>query len=302
MAIKTIKSSKFEWTYVTDFGSDDLSHLKKNFKFHPLDLKDCAGELQRSKIDTYKNYLFIVLQLPVVNGRKVSINQIYFFLGKNYLVTITKDRSKVLNNLFYKIVNNPKMKEEAFSLGSGYLFYKISDSLLRSGWSVHTKIDKDVARVESDIYEGRGKKSVFEIAELRRLVLQLKAIIDPQKIVTNSMSRTTFSFIDHEMNVYFDDLDDFVEKNWLTIEGHKERLLNLQEINESLISYRTNQIMKVLTIFSVLLLPLTLLSGIYGMNIDLPLSERPTFVWSLFLGLLMIITGIFIYLKKKDWI
>lgn len=302
MAIKTIKSSKFEWTYVADFGSDDLSHLKKNFKFHPLDLKDCAGELQRSKIDTYKNYLFIVLQLPVVNGRKVTINQIYFFLGKNYLVTITKDRSKVLNNLFYKIVNNPKMKEEAFSLGSGYLFYKISDSLLRSGWSVHAKIDKDVARVESDIYEGRGKKSVFEIAELRRLVLQLKAIIDPQKIVTNSMSRTTFSFIDHEMNVYFDDLDDFVEKNWLTIEGHKERLLNLQEINESLISYRTNQIMKVLTIFSVLLLPLTLLSGIYGMNIDLPLSERPTFVWSLFLGLLMIITGIFIYLKKKDWI
>lgn len=302
MAIKTVKSSKFEWTYVTDFGSDELSYLKKNFKFHPLDLKDCAGELQRSKIDTYKNYLFIVLQLPVVTGRKVSINQIYFFLGKNYLVTVTKDRSKALNSLFYKIVNNPKMKEEAFSLGSGYLFYKISEVLLRSSWSVHTKIDKDVARVESDIYEGRGKKSVFEIAQLRRLVLQLKAIIDPQKIVTNSLSRTTFGFIDSEMAVYFDDLDDFVEKNWLTIEGHKERLLNLQEINESLISYRTNQIMKVLTIFSVLILPLTLLSGIYGMNIDLPLSERPTFVWSLFLGLLMIITGIFIYLKKKDWI
>lgn len=302
MAIRSIKSDNFDWYYLTDFSEVEANFLKSNFKFHPLDLKDCAGEVQRSKIDSYRNYLFMVIQFPELNGRKVSINQVYVFIGKKFLITIAKSKMKVLNNLFYKTLHNKKVKDDVFSDDPGYLLYKVLDSLLRFSWSIHPKLDADVRHIESEIYEGRGKKAVFDVAALRRVILQLKAIIDPQKIVTNTLSRLDASFLSKDMMVYFDDLDDFVEKNWLSLESHKERVSNLQEVNESLISYRTNQTMKVLTIFSVALMPLTLLSGIYGMNIDLPFSHSPIFVWILFATLALAIFGILFYFKKKDLI
>ncbi|MDX9893074.1 MAG: magnesium transporter CorA family protein [Patescibacteria group bacterium] len=304
MAIKTLKLNELSWHYLTDFSQEELNFLKKNFKFHPLDIKDCAGETQRSKIDVYHNYFFLVLQLPYLNKnqKKVDVSQIYFFVSKDYVITISRDRIKDLNTLYYKIVNNQKMREEYFSQGSGYLLYKILDSVLRGSWVVHNYLEQEVRRVEFDIDEGRNKKSVFDIAFLRRIILQLKAIIDPQRILTNNLSRINIKFLNKEMLLYFDDLDDFIEKNLFILDGYKDRVLSLQEINESLISFRTNSVMKILTIFSVALLPLTLLSGIYGMNIDLPFAHDPTIIWTLFLLLLGVIGGILIYLKKSDWI
>lgn len=302
MSVKTIKSNTIEWHYLNDFGVDEYTFLKKNFKFHPLDLKDCAGEPQRTKIDVYKNYLFIIFQFPYFEGKNVKIIQVYFFVGGNYLIVMTKDKVKVLNNFFYKTINNIKFKEESMSQDSGYLLYKILESLLKNSWMIHARLDNQIKKVEADVYEGRGKKSVFEIADLRRTILQLRAIIDPQRITANSLSRVNVNFLDKEVLHYFDDLDDFVEKNWFSLEGYRDRVLNLQDINESLISYRTSQIMKILTIFSVALLPLTLLSGIYGMNVDLPFAHTTNVVWSLFGLLVIFIVGMFLYLKKKDWI
>jgi len=304
MAIKTVKTKDFTWYYLTDFSNEELAFLKKTFKFHPLDLKDCAGEIQRTKIDIYKNYFFLVFQMPFLekDKRRVSVSQIYFFVGKDYLVTISRSRMKSLNNIFYKVVKSQKFKEESFSKGSGYLLYIILDSLLRLNWSIHRYLDQEIGRVETEIDEGRGKKSVFDIAALRRLILQFKSIIDPQRLVTNTLSRINVSFLNKEMSIYFDDIDDFIEKNWFTLESYKDRVLTLQEINESLISYRTNKVMRILTIFSVALLPLTLLSGIYGMNVSLPFANKPDIIWLLFGFLALIIIGIFLILKKKDWI
>lgn len=304
MAIRTIKSEKFTWYYLTDFGPSELNFLKKNFKFHPLDLKDCAGEIQRTKIDTYKNYLFLIFQLPILDqaSTKVSINQFYTFVGKDYLITISKDKIKSLNTYFYKLLNSQTFRKEIFTKNSGYLLYKVLDTVLRSRWNIHANVDQEIRKVEKNIDEGRGGSAVFEIAALRRMILQLKTIIDPQKLVTNSLSRVNVSFLSKDIIVYFDDLDDFVEKNWFTLESHKDRILSLHEINESLISYRTSNVIKILTIFSVAFLPLTLLAGIYGMNIDLPFVGKPNTIWLLFIILIFLTTGVILILKKKDWI
>lgn len=304
MAIKTIKTAKFNWYYLTDFAKEELEFLKKNFKFHPLDLKDCAGEIQRTKLDVYKNYLFLVVQLPILDktNKRIGINQVYFFIGKNYLVTVARERIKPLNNFFYKMANNQRFKDEATLNGTGYLLYMILDALLRISWSVHGHLDSEIRQIEQDLDEGRGKRAVFNVASLRRLILQLTSIIDPQKLVTHTLSRINVGFLSKEMTVYFDDLDDFIEKNSVMINSYRDRVLSLQEINESLISYQTNRIMKILTTFSVALLPLTLLAGIYGMNINLPFANNPNMVWSLFGFLALIVFGIFFILKKIDWI
>ena len=304
MGVKIIKTTNFSWYYLNNFSEEELAFLKNNFKFHPLDLKDCASEIQRTKLDIYKNYLFLAVQLPFLDlaHKRITVNQVYLFVGKDYFITVTKERIKSLSNFFYKAINNQRFKEESFSKGPGYLLYRILDLLLRVSWSLPNYIDQEIKRVEDDLDEGKGKKVVFDIAYLRRLILQLKSIIDPQRIATNMLSKINVSFLSNEMLVYFDDLNDFIEKKWLTLDSYRDRVLSLQEINESLISYQTNRIMKILTIFSVALMPLTLLSGIYGMNIDLPLIQNPHLIWGLFGILALIVLGIFLILKKIDWL
>lgn len=304
MAVKTVKSNNLTWHYITDFGTAELNFLKKNYKFHPLDLKDCAGEIQRTKIDTYKNYLFLIFQFPVLDRKnnQVSVNQVYFFVGKNFLVTISKEKIKSLNAFFYKVINNQKFKNEVFFQDSGHILYKVLDTVLRSRWDIHRYLDSEIRLVEKDIDKVKGKSSVFKIAALRRVILQLKAIIDPQRLATNALSRIKVTFLGKDISVYFDDLDDFVEKNWFILEGYKDRILSLHGINESLVSYRTNNVIKILTVFSATFLPLTLLAGIYGMNVDLPLSSQPNLIWVLFTILIFAIIIVILIFKKKDWI
>ncbi|OGY47104.1 MAG: hypothetical protein A2840_00370 [Candidatus Buchananbacteria bacterium RIFCSPHIGHO2_01_FULL_47_11b] len=304
MTQRTLKHGSVVWYNITDFSPDDLKFLKSNFKFHPLDLKDCAGEPQRSKIDVYKNYVFIVLQLPDYqpDGVHVEASQFYIFLSKDYIVTITKGKFKFLNNFYYKVVNNLHAREHIFGQGSEYLLYRILDYVLRQRWKALFNLDDHIRRIELEIDEGQGKRAVLETAALRRTILQFKSILDPQRLVINTLSKLSVSFISKDSEIYFDDIDDYVDKVWFALESYRDRVISLQEINESLISYRTNKIMTLLTVFSVALLPLTFLTGLYGMNIDLPLGDRPVFVWSIF-GLLAAMITIIIYtLRRKDWI
>src|SRR3989338_785269 len=304
MLLKSLKKPNIVWHYITGLANEDLEFLKTNFKFHPLDLKDCAGEVQRSKIDIYNNYLFIVLQLPSFDQvrKVVTVDQCYIFVAKNYIITITKNKLKSLNNIFYKIANSPKSQENISSQGTGYILYKILDYVLSGRWEIIGYLEDKVQAVESHIESGQDEKLVFQIALLRRLILQFKSILDPQRLTINTLSRLKVSFLDQETLVYFDDLDDFIEKIFFSLESYRDRIITLQEINESLLSYRTNKIMKILTVFSVALLPLTFLTGFYGMNIDLPFASHPFSIWFLFGLLATLILLTFFILKKKDWI
>lgn len=304
MAIRSIRGKNLTWHYLTDFDQAELKFLKDNFKFHPLDLKDCSGEVQRSKIDIYRNYIFLVLQLPEhsFEDDRVTITQFYVFLGKDYLVVVTKAKLKFLNNLFFRVANNQSLKENIFNQGVEYLLYQILDDVLRQRWKTLGDIDQAIKKIEIDIGEGRGKKVVYKIATMRRLLIQFKTILDPQKLTVNALTRLDVKFIRKDMAVYFDDIDDYIEKVWFSLQSYRDRILSLHEINESLISYRTNKILTLLTLFSVALLPLTVLSGIYGMNIDLPFSNSPGLVWLGFVVLALANVIIFAILKRKDWI
>ncbi|OGY43250.1 MAG: hypothetical protein A3J62_00710 [Candidatus Buchananbacteria bacterium RIFCSPHIGHO2_02_FULL_38_8] len=304
MTVKTVKQEKITWYYFTEFSDNELRFLQENFKFHPLDLKDCGGEIQRSKIDIYKNYIFLVLQLPDFDNQsnQIVVKQMYIFIGKDYLITITKEKLKFLNNLFYKFVNNQRLRDRVFPQGSGYLLYRVLDYVLRQRWGFFYYLDEKLKTIEADIDEGRGKKVVFRIAKLRRLILQFKSIIDPHRLVMNTLSQNNIPILGQGIGVYFDDIDDYIEKVWFSLESYRDRVLSLQDINESLISYQTNKVMRILTVFSVALLPLTFLTGLYGMNINLPFANNQNVIWSFFGATAIIITVIFLLLKKKDWI
>ncbi len=304
MAIRTVKTKELTWYNIDDPNREVVDFLQEHFPFHPLDFKDVIGEAQFPKLDTYKSYLFIILHFPGLSNdrRQVTDNELDIFIGPDYLITIQKKRYKVLKDVFYRLLNNSRQRREYMSQGPGYLLYRLLEVLYRQSDSVVNNIGKRIRSAEKDVFE-ESKNMARALAEIRRHVLNFRAIIDPQRVVITQLAHINRSYMSKDLSVYYDDISDYLNKLWLISSSYYELIRGLHDTNESLISHRTNQVIKMLTVFSVALLPLTLLSGIYGMNIEgLPWAHRPEVVWLLYGGLLVFIIITIVYFRRKKWL
>lgn len=303
MALKIKTYNNISWVNIVEPTADDLQYLKSNYKFHPLDFKDVTGEAQRSKIDIYPSYAFIILRFPITykDSHLIGSHEIDIFLGKDYLVTVQRNKLKTLDQYFYKVANHHKLQQEIFSGKAALLLYHILKELYGSTMSLVDWLLKDINEVESQVYDEQTKKAVKTLAALRRNLLTFKTIIDPERLVIKTLAHLDKEYFSRDLENYFDDILDDIEKIYNILLNGKEIIDGLHQTNETLTSYRLNRVMRILTIFSVSLLPLTLFTGLYGMNLgSLPLIHNETLIWFIFGALAAVIVGIFIWLKKKD--
>ncbi len=303
MSIKTLTQKNLTWVSIDKIDEESLDFLKKNYNFHHLDLEDIQSEQQIPKIDTYKNYLFIVLHFPhwQANIQTLKPLEIDIFIGDNFIITIQRSKSKEMKNFFYRCMNNRKIKADWMSGSSGYLLYRLIEALLENTRPILTNIGKQLSIAENQIFEGeQDPQTIRKLAIHRRNILQFRRILEPQKFMIANLSHTRKTFLDEKLSLYFDDINDYLSKIWAIIESYKETVDGLHITVESMINQRTNKVISALTVISVSLLPLTLLSGIYGMNImGLPFAKNPVWVWSMFLGLAAIIVILIVIMRKK---
>ncbi len=304
MARKIIKFNKTTWVNIDDFTVAEREFLKKEYDFHPLDLKDCFELEQNPKLDIYDDYVFLILHFPQFNKslNRISFDPVAVFLGKDFVITIHQ-KFKKMKKIFYLCQQNAKIKKDFLDFGADYALYKLIYYFLsESNEPIINNLKKRIKDIEVAIYEDKKRKrSVREIAIVRRNILNLRSLVEPQKFVLKSLSLLNNSaIISPDLKVYFDDINDYISRVWMITSNHKELLDGLNETNESLISYQTNQIITTLTVISVALLPLTLFSSVYGMNISLPFAHHPGVVWAMFAAIFLIIFVILIYLKKKN--
>jgi magnesium transporter len=164
------------------------------------------------------------------------------------------------------------------------------------------KVDANIREIEEDIFVEDMPGVVQEISWVRRDIIALQRIVKPQISIVANLEHKDRPFIREELDVYFGDVLDHLYKAWDMLEDHRDVIEGLSDTADTLTSYRINEVMKILTIISVIMLPLTLLSGIYGMNIPLPLERSPySFILILLLMILMV-GGMLFYFKKKHWI
>src|SRR3989338_10907515 len=303
MAIKIKKYNNVSWINIIKPNNDDLKYLKENFKFHHLDYEDVTGESQHSKIDIYPSYAFIVLRVPVTHkdSKLLSSHEVDIFLGKDFLITIQEKKIKILNEYFYKIANNKKLQNQIFQGNAALLFYHVLEEMYGISIVVTDWLIKEINKVEKQVYDEQTKIAVKNLAIFRRNILNFKAIIEPQRFVIRTLVGLKNDYLSAEYENYFDDIADYIERIYALIATSKEIVEGLHETNEALTTFRLNRTMKILTVFSVSMLPLTLLTGLYGMNLNsLPFIHNEQLVWYIFGALILIIVGIFAFLKKKD--
>jgi magnesium transporter len=295
------------WINIENVSKADTEYLRQEFEFHPLDLKDCLGASQRPKIDIYDNYFFLVLHFPFLDKEQnvLRTSDLNVFLTKTHLITVQKKPIKHLNQLFGEIKDNRAGKAKMFQKSTGLMLYYILNKLYHFSLSIIDDLSTDLSEIEESIYAHKAKVAVRELAVARRNNLNMRGTLNPQRLVVNTLAHIQKDWFnkDGQLTLYFDDILDYLEKNWILLENQKEWIDGLRETNESLISYKTNAIITVLTVFSVAIMPLTLLTGFYGMNVKLPLAHNPMAIWAIF-AVVSFFTVMMIYylVTRREWI
>jgi len=303
--METVEWNGLTWVNIEPPTEQETEYLAQNYPFHPLDLDDCLSRIQRPKIDEYKEYLFLVFHFPVYNkeARVTNPGQLSVFIGKDYLITLHKGELKPLVALFRDCELNEDTRQEHFSQGTGYLLYRIIDRLVDYCLPIMSKISVNIDKAENDIFSSRGMpRAIGEISMLRRDVISFRRIIWPMRAVIATMEPRIRRFTTMDLAVYFGDMTDHVDKIWDGLDEFKEIIEGLNDTHDSLATNRTNEVMRMLTVIATVLLPLTLLAGIYGMNVPLPFQDSHYSFILIFVVWVIIVTGMLYFFRRNRWI
>ncbi|HMH40738.1 MAG TPA: magnesium transporter CorA family protein [Gaiellaceae bacterium] len=285
---------------------ETVNALRERFSWHPLDVEDVLSKRQRPKIDDYadEGYLFGVLHFPAYdkNVQRLNSGELDFFLGPDYLVTISNVELLPVTRLFNRVQEDERFREQLFSKGSGRLLYEVLDDLFDYCFPILDKIAYKLDSIEDDIEDRRSEEIVTDISKAKQEIISYRKIIKPQRPALRLLERRIERFLPENLELYFDDLVDASERIWDLLDNYKEVVEALESTNESVISHRQNDVLRILTVFSVILLPLTLISGIFGMNVLFPGEHTHAAFWAI-VGLMVgVIVGMIGFFKYKRWL
>src|ERR671930_712508 len=246
------------WINIERPRAVDRAWLEEHFDFHALDYEDVYSRNQRPKVDEYDDYLFVVLHFPAydkVVGR-LSAAELDVFLGPDYVITLPNEPIQPLEYLFERCRTREELRENLFCKGPGYLLYKIVDDCVDASFPMLRKMGNKLERLEQDIFEGRSKEIVRDLSNVKQEIINFRKIVRPQRAALRDLERTK-RYIPDDLEIYFDDINDASERIWDMLGNFKEVIEGLEDTNESVLSHQLNDVLRVLTAISVILLPLT---------------------------------------------
>ncbi|MFH1564286.1 MAG: magnesium transporter CorA family protein [bacterium] len=270
---QTIKNKKsLEWIDINSPSVKDLKKLQKKYHFNELDINDCLSLTHRSKIDYYDDYTFVIFLYPffVKETREIAAAEFDFWIGKNYLISVHKGNDNPLSNLFNECKKNEQTsKNKILTLPPERLMYEIHLRFVNYCMPMVKHLDADLNNIEKKIFSGYEKAMVKEISIIRRNITDYRKIVEPHKNILNKLMnnfKQNKIYSMSEKDVYYENLIDYAQEIWNALESFKERIEALQETNESLIGFKLNDTVSLLTIVSLILIPVNLLATVFGMN------------------------------------
>ena len=309
--VEEISAGGLRWVNIEHPGAAERAWLEEHFDFHALDIEDVLSRNQRPKIDEYPDYLFLVLHVPVFDRKagRLGAGELDLFVGPDFVVTLPNQALPPVEYLFERCRADENLREKLFSRGSGYLMYRLVDDSFDYCFPMLRKIGNKLDALEDEIFEGRSEDLVRDISNAKQEIINFRKVIRPQRPVLRDLEKVKSRYLasDLDLEIYFDDIVDAHERIWDMLENYKEVIVALEETNESILSHRVNDILRVLTAISVIVLPLTLLASIFGMNVGLPGGGDPVtgsdihfwVVVGIMLAILLAMVG---YFRKRRWL
>src|SRR6266542_3385786 len=289
------------WADVSDPTSRDFEELAEEFGFHHLSIEDCQNEHQRPKVEEYSGYYFIVLYEAELTGPhdRLELRELNIFLGKNYLVTVHSRPIRAIETakrLWHEWTDRSDQ-------GAGLLAYLLIDAIVDDYLPLLDLVSERMDDLEDSIFGEWRAESIEEIFSIKKKLLYLRRAITPLRDVFNTMLRREQPIFPREIHIYFQDVFDHLIRVADTIDTLRDMLRSTMEAYLSVAGNRMNQIMKRLTSISTILMSVTLIAGIYGMNFVLmpELRWRYGYVFAL-LSMIVVGLALYMYLKKVKWL
>ena len=305
--VEEIAAEGLRWIKIDEPGALEQARLEENFEFHALDYEDVLSRNQRPKIDVYDDYLFIVLQFPIFDSsaRRLGAGELDLFVGADFLITIPNQALQPVEYLFERCRQKEEIRDQLFSRGSGYLLYRLVDDGFDYCFPMLRKIGNKLNVLEGEIFEGHASQEIVrDISNVKQEIINFRTVIRPQRPVLRDLEKVKQRYLapDMDLEIYFDDIVDAHERIWDMLEGYKEVVEGLEETNESVISHRLNDILRVLTSISVIVLPLTLLASIWGMNVRVPGQNNLTDFYIITGVMVVLLIGLVAFFRRRGWL
>lgn len=286
-----------EGFYWIDADAEELAVLQPIFGMHDLAVEDCLNdEEQRPKIEIYENHYFIVIDSIRFDNEDIFLRSLNIFLGRHYIITVTNQKINELRSL------KPILWEQEVNRPDQFLYYLV-DLVVDNYFLVGDRIDSRIETLEEDILMHTKKSHLNEIIGLRGEILWVKKVLGPQREVIFTLNKKELKLIDDQLQKYFRDVYENAIKVSESFETYRDLMGNLREAYQSSLTSRANEIMRVFTAITTIFMPLTFITGIYGMNFD----DIPGIHFKLgayiLLGIMIVLGfGMFIIFRKKEWL
>jgi magnesium transporter len=282
----------------------DRAWLEEHFDFHHLDYEDVFSRNQRPKVDEYDDYLFVVLHFPAFDKSVGRLNaaELDVFVGPDFVVTLPNQPIQPLEYLFERCRSREDIREGLFGKGPGYLLYKIVDDSVDASFPMLRKMGNKLERLEEDIFEGNSSSEIVrDLSNVKQEIINFRKIVRPQRAALKDLEATR-RYIPEDLEIYFDDINDASERVWDMLENFKEVVEALESTNEAVISHRLNDTFRVLTAISVIVLPLTLIASVFGMNTRVPGEQSLLGFWAVVVVMVVVLVGTIAIFKKRGWL
>ncbi len=299
-----LASGGLTWVHLDTPALAEAEELAERFGWHALDLEDVLSKRQRPKIDEYPEYLFVVLHFPWYDKaiQRLNAAELDVFLARDYVVTLPNVELLPVSRLFVRCAEDEQLRTQLFSRGSGYLLYHVLDDLFDYCFPILDKIGHKLDRIEDEVFEGRSDEVVRDISNVKQEIISYRKIIKPERATLRVLERQVERFLPEELELYFDDIVDASERIWDLLDNYKEVVEALESTNESVISHRQGDVLRLLTVFGAIFLPLTFITGIFGMNVLYPGEGSAEAFWIVIGAMFAVLVGMIGFFRYKRWL
>lgn len=290
------------WIDLYDCSPEELYYIGEIFGFHPLAIEDCLQESPKAKVDRYDDYHFFVFHAlryyEDAEDDEITSIELDVFLGTNYVVTIHPTALAAVG----KIARICRHNSELMSRGPDYLLYSIVDNLVDDYFPIIERLGERIDELEDELYVNPAHEVTDEIMALKRTIILLRKVVLPQRrIFANVNGRYSFT-VSEDNKPYYLDLVEHLDRIIDSVDTYRDLVNNVLDTYYSIVTNRTNEVVRILTIISTIMMPLTFVTGLYGMNVPIPAQNNPMHFWYIVLGLGVVASGMLGIFRYKRWI
>lgn len=304
---KQLQIGNMNRIHLSDYSKNEISHIIENYNLHEIIEQDLQENYIQDKIDVYDDCIFLVLHFTKHNSKtkRYFSNEVKIIMGKNFIVSATRYHTTTISKLISEYEKEIQEEgTEKFKISPYYILYRIIDTMYDKILLGLRKFSRDLNFLEEDAFD----ESVDDTDALKKLLIKkrniilLKNILAPQSEILEELQKTTIKFFEWDLEVYFEDLEYKADKIIANANMTAENTDSLYDIYDTLTNIRTNTMVGILTIFTAIIWIMTLISGIYGMNIALPLAKSPYAFLVLWWVMILVGAGMLRFFRKKRWL